>query len=327
MQNAACLVVSDELVVPSLNDAPNVRFYADKPRILLMSLGADPEGKSPDTCLSIDLLRDRLRGMARDRAAESSVAERKIWFGILEGALEHEILPLASGSDAKKARRTSTSGSLNPRDAIALRTGDADKIASQLRDANLAAAATRALDQKKVLVLAGRGGNAATAAWWEIAADGTTYAVLGQDEAHGSRTYFPPTSVPLGSTGGGAGRSVPGVIPRDPPDPFRGPHIPQPGGGPFPTDPGVEYAPGYGPGGRTGGTGAGNQGGAKGGGKGGDGEEGSGATEYVGIVKEQSVPNAFAVLEEFVDKFLVASSDVAIRVGTVLEDFFSLFAP
>jgi hypothetical protein len=279
--------------------------------------------------LSIDLLRDRLRGVARDRAAEPRVAERKIWFGILEGALEHEVLPLATTSDAGKPRRTSTSGSLNSTGAIALRGGDVDQIASHLREANLAAAAVRALERKKVLVLAGRG-SAPAAGWWEIAADGTTYAVLGQDEAHGSRTYFPPTSVPLGSTGGGgAGRGVPGVVPHDPPSPFRGPHIPRPhpGGGPFPTDPGVEYAPGYGPGGRTGGTGAGNQGGAKGGGKGGDGEQGSGAAEYVGIVKEQSVPNAFAVLEEFVDKFFLATSNVAIRVGTVLDDFFSLFAP
>jgi hypothetical protein len=95
MQNLPVVMIGDQDFIPALNDDPAVRFYLDSPRILLFSLAVDHgDGKTagPGTIeTQIDLRRDKVRGVARDANAMPAVARRKLWFGMLGGALEHEV--------------------------------------------------------------------------------------------------------------------------------------------------------------------------------------------------------------------------------------------
>jgi hypothetical protein len=93
MQNFPAVAIGDHDLIPALNDDPAARFYLDSPRILMFSLSMDHrDGKSPGIVeTQIDLRRDKVRGVARNDQAIAAVARRKLWYGVLGGALEHEI--------------------------------------------------------------------------------------------------------------------------------------------------------------------------------------------------------------------------------------------
>ena len=90
-QNFAWPLLTDHALVPALNDSPNYRFFTDSPRVTIISSASDPWSADGPVTIQADLQRDHLRGLARDGNAVG-VAERKLWFGMLEGALEHEML-------------------------------------------------------------------------------------------------------------------------------------------------------------------------------------------------------------------------------------------
>jgi hypothetical protein len=328
-QNAAHVVLSDHLIVPSLNDSAGVRFYAGAPRAFLASLGTPPDaGADGGTCAMIDLFRDRLRGLARDDAAAAAVAERRIWFGALQGALEHEALAPFSDPARDGAGADSTSARFDGKAAVLLRPEDLPRLAGRVRG-EAAALAARALAAGHRLVVPGGEAALESAAWWEVAPDGTTRAVLGE-HLSGSRFNFPPTGVPLGRTGGarGAAGSPPGVVPVDPypspmmrTDPDWRPDWTNPNWEPdftvrssrrlsdpnAPTNPRARPARPQAE--RTKARGQG----------------GGGGNEYTMIIRDQAVPNPLAVLDSYVDRFLVGSAEVASRLASILDDLFLIF--
>ena len=91
IRDLSWFIASDHVLVPSINDTPGLRFYADSPRIFIWSVGPDPSGKSGATYMESDLRRDSLRGVAKDSSQGQALAQHKLLFGALEGALEHEM--------------------------------------------------------------------------------------------------------------------------------------------------------------------------------------------------------------------------------------------
>jgi hypothetical protein len=121
MMNFASLVQSDHVILPALNDSPAYRFYPDSPRIFIVSVGQSAQG----FYIQYDLRRDLLRGLARNASDEAGIAERKIWFGVLQGALEHEMVAqhtFAGGGDISAV--TSISSLLTDEGTIVLQPGD-----------------------------------------------------------------------------------------------------------------------------------------------------------------------------------------------------------
>jgi transglutaminase-like putative cysteine protease len=101
LKNATCVMATDQTILPALNDDPkNVRCYLDSPRIVIFSLNAQPVPGQPDAFTlesEIDLRRDRVRAVAKDTANGAGAARRRIWYGLLEGALEHELAAREAG--------------------------------------------------------------------------------------------------------------------------------------------------------------------------------------------------------------------------------------
>jgi transglutaminase-like putative cysteine protease len=155
LRNFAFLLWSDHVVVPALNDAAGARLYADSPRILIFSVGPDPDAPSDKFYAQIDLRRDSLRGVSRTPGDEAALVERRIWFGVAEGALEHEIAvdeTLESGGNV--SRVTSTSSLLNDAGVDAI------------------------LDRGRIAIVPRQVQRGRPVGWWEIGPGGDTTAVL-----------------------------------------------------------------------------------------------------------------------------------------------------
>jgi hypothetical protein len=137
LQNLPVVMYGDHVLVPALNDDPSIRFYVDSPRILVFTVSAAPgaAGGGPVMETQIDLRRDKVRGVARDAGAASAaaVARRKIWYGALGGALEHEVASMQGaavagnigpeGGAANDAAASSTSALLGREGAVLIRPG------------------------------------------------------------------------------------------------------------------------------------------------------------------------------------------------------------
>jgi hypothetical protein len=177
-QNFAWLLVTDHLLIPALNDSANYHFFADSPRVTILSSGADPWSTADAMVVEADLRRDHLRGLARDGNAVG-VAERKLWFGMLEGALEHEMLAdQAAAAGIDPATVASASARLSSQ-GIRILTGALPP--SEIR-ADVAARMARALGAGATLAAIPETLNGDGAAWWEIApGNGDTRAVFGPD--------------------------------------------------------------------------------------------------------------------------------------------------
>lgn len=170
LHNFAFFVLSDHAMLPSLNDSASRRFYADSPRILIASAGPTLNNNTTAFQIEYDLRRDAIRGVARDASAEDGVVERKIWFGALEGALEHELGErYTAAGRVKSFGLVSTSALLQADGAVALRPGDAGRTRSLIADAETAALVERDLKSGATLVAPRgvlRGG---PRGWWAIA--------------------------------------------------------------------------------------------------------------------------------------------------------------
>lgn len=325
IQNASAMAMSDEFVVGALNDVPGVRFYADSPRITIFSILTPPGAEPLQPAVAVDLRRDRLRGLARDESKVKAVAERRVWFGALQGAVEHEaLLPWAGASGGQAIE--STSSRVGRGAVTALGPADAAALPQRLKGRDALEMAASALQGKHRLVVPSEPPTDAVAAWWDVGPDGTTRAVLGPDLngawVNGSYWWWEGPTAP--GAGGGI-RKVPPKAFGDPP--FRGPKVSPPGVIPhYPddwmTDPrwyteptGTLHLPPD----KT-----------RGGGRPDPPRRGAedphgGGNEYTMIVSEQAVPNPLAVLEAYVDKFLVGTSEVATHAARVLAELLSLF--
>ena len=135
LQNQPVVAMGDQVLVGSLNDDPSLRFYLDGPRVLLFSLIPDAGAKADESMVEsqIDLRRDKVRGVAREpgESSASAIARRKLWYGMLGGATEHELaaeqqaaLVAESGGKTAAAPATaSTSALLDDRGLVVLRPG------------------------------------------------------------------------------------------------------------------------------------------------------------------------------------------------------------
>ena len=183
LHNFAFFVLSDHAVLPTLNDSGSRRFYADSPRILIASAGAALKNSTPVFRIEYDIRRDAIRGVARDASAEEGVAERKIWFGALEGALEHELGErYAAAGSTKSMGVVSTSSLLQPEGVVVLRPEDAVRARSLIADAETAALAERALKSGAILVTPRAVLRGGPSGWWAIAGPrADTRAILGNE--------------------------------------------------------------------------------------------------------------------------------------------------
>jgi hypothetical protein len=185
------LIASDHVLVPSLNDTPGVRYYADSPRIFVWSIGPDPTGKSGKLSLESDLRRDTLRAVARDAAGAATIARHKLWFGALEGALETEMSSLPNPDPANPLVTTSMlteSGRL-----VVFRPGDTVSAS----DPETRARAQGALAAGDTLVVPSAVLAGGVSGWWQIAhGDGTARAVLGDDLNAGGGIFGPNNGSP-----------------------------------------------------------------------------------------------------------------------------------
>ena len=176
VRNFTTLVWTDHLIVPAVNDDASVRFYSDSPRIAIVSASPGTGGAIQER---YDLREDRLLGLAREPASDPLVADHKLWFGALEGALEHEVvardLAILGGDPATV---TSTSSSLTAEGAISLGSSDVDRVPALTTDADTAALLTATLRAGNRVVAAKAALTRGKATWWEVAADADVRAVL-----------------------------------------------------------------------------------------------------------------------------------------------------
>jgi transglutaminase-like putative cysteine protease len=200
---------SEHVLIPAANIAADVRVFADAPRVIVMSLGlGGPDQKRPQ--VEYDLLRDRVRSLARDASAEKAAVDRRVWFGMLEGALEHELGATAvAATGGSAADIVSTSGLLGAGGVVAIPPNQQPQHAT-VKSEDVAARMRPALDRGAAVVIP-LSGDTAARGWWEIDTDGTTRAVLatgiaGAAYTHGGNAEAgsrPPSNArPPGTSGG-----------------------------------------------------------------------------------------------------------------------------
>jgi hypothetical protein len=204
------------MVIPSLNAEAGLRAYPDSPRVLLVT--RRPDSSNPERGVTeYDLLRDRIRTIARDASGDRAAAETRVWFGMLEGALEHELAAGAvSAAGGSEADLLSTTALVGPDGVEALGRADADRIRALARDESLAERLTTALATAHRIVVPKVASDVPLRGWWEIGPDATTRAVI--DGGLGGTVYrlgsprlegriFRP-----GSTPGGTGEINPETL-------------------------------------------------------------------------------------------------------------------
>jgi uncharacterized membrane protein YgcG len=170
LHNLAFGILSDRRIVPSLASRPDVRFYSDSPRVFVFGMGPSATVAGAQF-IDSDLRRDSIRGISRDPAAASDVADGLLRFGALEGALEAEFMAPPQSLRTSGDTYAATSDLLVGDGLTVLRPG-ADlsgvgnaKTAAQLKDA---------LSDGATLVVPNGVLHGGAAGWWQIAADGSS---------------------------------------------------------------------------------------------------------------------------------------------------------
>ena len=174
LHNLTAVMFTDHVTIPMLNDTPGVRLYADGPRISIFTTGPSSDDR---VRAMTDLRRDHLRGLAQP-GVERTVAEKKLQFGLLQGALEHEfIVDFAVAHGDNDIRLTSTSSQLANSDLAVLMPGVTSADAT---GAGSASALVRRARAAESIVVAPSARLDERDAWWEIdARTGDAHAVGG----------------------------------------------------------------------------------------------------------------------------------------------------
>lgn len=181
LQNFSSMIWTDNVILPLLDRTPGIRLYAESPRITIFSTG--PVGGGSDA-VSMDLRRDDLRGIAIDSSKAALVADGKLRFAALQGALEHETMAeLTSMATGSAVGVRSTSGMLAGRQLTALGTRGPVRAADRDTTVELAAA----LDLGRIVVTAA-GEAPVPHAWWEILPDTGDVRSVADSGLLGSRT-------------------------------------------------------------------------------------------------------------------------------------------
>ncbi|HXG90300.1 MAG TPA: hypothetical protein VNJ02_18390 [Vicinamibacterales bacterium] len=189
---------SDHVAVPAADGDEGVRVYADAPRAIVVSIGVDSRDATRSR-IEYDLLRDRVRALPRNGSAEKAAVDRRVWFGLLEGAIEHELAANAVVTTGGTAQDlVSTSALLGPPGVIVIASGNAAQLGAAANSDDIAARMSAALNRGAAVIVPATTGQPARG-WWEVDADGTTKAVLAS--GLGGASYSP---------GSGGGRWLPG---------------------------------------------------------------------------------------------------------------------
>jgi hypothetical protein len=193
LQNFAWMIWADHGVIPRLNDTAGLRLYTDRPRIAIFTMASDRTGRME---LETDLRRDDLREVAMNTIPPTLRAEKKLWFGILQGAFEHEMLAdtiAAGGGD--RATVETTSGRLSPEGVAVIAPGDPLPSGARAPHPDSAVRLSAALSAGMVIVapVAGLG---ASGVWWEIAPGTGATTSVGALELHAGRGYNPNYDLP-----------------------------------------------------------------------------------------------------------------------------------
>ena len=219
---------SDRFAVASLNDSAGLRFYADSPRLLMFGFGLNPQG-SGGYFSQTDLRRDTLRGLSRDASGMGSVIKHKLWFGAVEGALEHETTASELSGSGAQAVLTSTSSLVSSDGAVVVRPGS--NVQTITSDADTAARMSTALSNGDVLIVPRAGSQGGLAGWWDIAHNGgDTRAVLGPDLNMAKGVWNPGNYGRV--TGPRGGSNIPRTYQVDP-NTYNSRPLPRPGEGNF----------------------------------------------------------------------------------------------
>ncbi|MEZ5668190.1 MAG: transglutaminase domain-containing protein [Alphaproteobacteria bacterium] len=172
--NQATVLASERLSVAAANDRADLRLFVGAPRVFLFSFAPVPVGDGVGAGLAIDLLHDSVAAVAAEGVAPIDVAQRRLWYGVVQSALETTLAELRSGGSAPDATTVaSTSNAMSP-DLAAIAPADAAAVA-----ADAPAALRDALADGDVVVVADGGTTASTQTWWTLdPASGDIRAVL-----------------------------------------------------------------------------------------------------------------------------------------------------
>jgi hypothetical protein len=184
------MVWTDHVVIPSLNATPGQRLYADGPRIAVFTAAPDSE----DGFISVsDLRRDDLRALVADSSQVRAIAEKKLWFGMLQGSLEHEgLAELVAAAGGNPALVETTSSGLSSQGIVVLAPGISPPASTHAESVARLSTTLAAGN----LVAAPRAGLDAGGAWWEIAAEtGDTRAVVETGLNGGRGGFRPPNPI------------------------------------------------------------------------------------------------------------------------------------
>lgn len=193
LAGSAVAIISEHLVVPSVNESTDARFYAASPRIAIYSI----REQQPEIFTQIDLRRDRLRAVARNSSVESRLINPKIWFGVLEGALEHELIAeTVARTSRTEAEILSTSGILDREGAVAVMPGSSLE-GSTFSNPEIAARIAEAQSMGDALVIPRAALAAGKAAWWRISGSQADTAAVFWGGAHmAGSSWRPPDWAP-----------------------------------------------------------------------------------------------------------------------------------
>jgi hypothetical protein len=166
--NRALVLASEQLAIDAMNDLPDARFFAGAPRVFILSFSPRDFAGNQGLSFAIDLLHDGVAAVAADGVPAVALAERRLWYGVVQSALETTLAEVrAAGFVADSRAVTSTSIAMTPDQAVL--TAPDGAPAALLAD--LAAG-------RLVVANAGAAGPELTA-WWAIdPADGSARAVL-----------------------------------------------------------------------------------------------------------------------------------------------------
>lgn len=194
LQNFTWMVWTDHVIIPALDDTPGVRVYADRPRIAIFTFGPDVDG---GTVVLSDLRRDDLRALAAEPARAGALAEKKLWYALLQGALEQEGIAeilVAFGADPGSVETTSSR--MTADGVVVMTPGNPLPVTPRQPEPESAARLTLALGAGSVVV-APVSGLGANGAWWEILAQTGEVRAVGELGLHSGHGGIPGNTNPL----------------------------------------------------------------------------------------------------------------------------------
>jgi hypothetical protein len=169
--NEELVLSSERVIVPAIGQEGAIESIVARPRVFLVSLGADPA--DPDHIrFTTDLAIDGIRLVARPGTDPAAVSARQVWYGVLESALEAEFIRDTTAALDPSSRNVLGTSQAMDQPLTVLTSADAGSL-----PASAAPALADALGIGLITVVPG---DPATApAWWTVSPDtGATRAVL-----------------------------------------------------------------------------------------------------------------------------------------------------